>query len=100
MDLPRLEKFTPAKKSSHIPVVLTKDELKTILNQLKNTNWLIANLLYGAGLRLTEALRLRVKDLEFGIWQIVVRDGKGGKDRFTVLPIALIEPVAVGSKTP
>ena len=93
VDLPWLEKFTPAKKSSHVPVVLTKDEVKLIINQLKNTNWLIANLLYGAGLRLQEALRLRVKDLDFGFKQIVVCDGKGSKDRFTVLPAKLIEPL-------
>ncbi|HEV8160051.1 MAG TPA: integron integrase [Pyrinomonadaceae bacterium] len=93
VDLPWLEKFTPAKKSSHIPVVLTKAEVKIITSQLKETNWLITNLLYGAGLRLQEALRLRVKDLDFGFKQIVVRDGKGGKDRFTVLPTKLIEPL-------
>jgi site-specific recombinase XerD len=65
-DLPWLEKFKPAKKSSRVPVVLTKDEVKLIVNELKGTNWLVANLLYGAGLRLIEALRLRVKDLDFG----------------------------------
>ncbi|MGI9035836.1 MAG: integron integrase, partial [Pyrinomonadaceae bacterium] len=92
-DLPWLEKFTPAKKSSHVPVVLTKDEVKRILEHLTGTNWLIANLLYGAGLRLQEALRLRVKDLDFGFKQIIVRDGKGAKDRFTVLPTKLIEPL-------
>ena len=93
VDLPWLEKFTPAKKSSRVPVVLTKDEVKTILGCLEGTNWLIANLLYGAGLRLHKALRLRVKDLDFGFRQIIVRDGKGGKDRFTVLPTKLIEPL-------
>jgi integrase len=93
VDLPWLEKFTPAKKSNHLPVVLTKEEVKIIINQLKDTNWLIANLLYGAGLRLVEALRLRVKDVDFGFRQIVVRDGKGAKDRFTVLPNVLIEPL-------
>ncbi|MDQ3749428.1 MAG: phage integrase N-terminal SAM-like domain-containing protein, partial [Acidobacteriota bacterium] len=71
VDLPWLEKFTPAKKSSRVPVVLTRAEVKLILSQLKETNWLIANLLYGAGLRLHEALRLRVKDLDFGFKQIV-----------------------------
>ena len=54
---------------------------------------MIADLLYGAGLRLIEALRLRVKDLDFGFEQIIVRDGKGGKDRFTILPTKLIEPL-------
>ena len=99
VDLPWLEKFTPAKKSKHLPVVLTKDEVKKILGHLKGTNWLIANLLYGAGLRLQEALRLRVKDLDFGFRQIVVRDGKGAKDRFTVLPTTLIEPLQGQLKT-
>lgn len=91
VDLPWLEKFAPAKKSSHVPVVLTKEEAKQIIGGLSGTNHLIANLLYGAGLRLVEGLRLRVKDLDFGFKQIVVRDGKGGKDRFTVLPTTLIE---------
>ena len=93
MDLPWLDKFKPAKKSERVPVVLTKEEVRLIIDQLKDTNWLVANLLYGAGLRLIEALRLRVKDLDFGFKQIVVRDGKGGKDRFTVLPTTLIEPL-------
>ena len=92
-DLPWLDKFTPAKKSERVPVVLTKEEAKLIIDQLSGTNWLIANLLYGSGLRLIEALRLRVKDLDFGYRQVVVRDGKGGKDRFTVLPNILIEPL-------
>ncbi len=92
-DLPWLEGFSPAKKSSRVPVVLTKDEVKLLLKHLKGTNWLFANLFYGAGLRLIEALRLRVKDLDFGFKQIVVRDGKGAKDRFTVLPAVLIEPL-------
>lgn len=93
VDLSWLDSFTAAKKSSRVPVVLTKEEVKSIINQLTGTNWLIANLLYGSGLRLIEALRLRVKDLDFGFKQIVVRDGKGGKDRFTVLPTTLIEPL-------
>ena len=91
VDLPWLEKFKPAKKSERVPVVLTKAEVKTILDKITGTNWLIANLLYGAGLRLMEALRLRVKDVDFGYRQIVVRDGKGGKDRSTVLPEKLVE---------
>lgn len=93
VDLPWLEKFTPAKKPSRVPVVLTKEEVRQIIAELSDTNWLLANLLYGAGLRLHEALRLRVKDLDFGFRQITVRDGKGGKDRFTVLPNILIEPL-------
>lgn len=92
-DLPWLENFTPAKKSKHVPVVLTKEEVNLVLSRLSGVNWIIANLLYGSGLRLSEALRLRVKDLDFGYKQITVRDGKGGKDRFTVLPEKLIEPL-------
>lgn len=93
VNLSWLDKFTPAKKSNHLPVVLTKEEVKLIVNEITGTNWLIANLLYGSGLRLIEALRLRVKDVDFGFKQIVVRDGKGAKDRFTVLPTKLIEPL-------
>ncbi|MCW5959801.1 MAG: integron integrase [Pyrinomonadaceae bacterium] len=93
VEIPWLDKFTPAKKSSRVPVVLTKEEVKSVLGELKGTNWIIANLLYGSGLRLMEALRLRVKDLDFGYRQITVRDGKGGNDRFTVLPTKLIEPL-------
>jgi integrase len=93
VDLPWLDGFSPAKKASRLPVVLTKDEVKRILQHLSGANWLIASLLYGSGLRLQEALRLRVKDLDFGFRQIVVRNGKGAKDRLTVLPTALIEPL-------
>ena len=93
VNLPWLDGFTPAKKSSRVPVVLTREEARLIIEQLTGVNWLIANLLYGSGLRLHEALRLRVKDLDFGFKQIVVRDGKGNKDRFTVLPTKLIEPL-------
>lgn len=93
VDLPWLDDFKTARKSDRVPVVLTKEEVKLILDELKGTNWLIANLLHGSGLRLSEALRLRVKDLDFGYRQIVVRDGKGAKDWFTVLATKLIEPL-------
>ena len=93
VDLPWLKEFTPAKKSSRVPVVLTKDEVRRIFDGLCGTNGLIAGLLYGSGLRLHEALRLRVKDLDFGYKQINVQDGKGGKGRVTVLPAKLVEPL-------
>jgi site-specific recombinase XerD len=67
IDLSWLDKFTPAKKSNHLPVVLTKQEVGLIISQLSGTNWLIANLHYGSGLRLIEALRLRVKDFGFRV---------------------------------
>lgn len=86
-------KFTSAKQSVRVPVVLTREEAAAVLSNLSGVNWLMANLLYGAGLRLKECLRLRVKDLDFGYKQITVRDGKGGKDRFTILPEKLVEPL-------
>jgi integron integrase len=85
--------FSPAKRSERVPVVLTREEVKAALSKLSGVNWIMANLLYGAGLRLKECLRLRVKDLDFGYKQIVVRDGKGGKDRFTILPEKLVAPL-------
>lgn len=84
--LGNIENVVRAKKPKHLPNVLTKDEVNRLLAYMSGEQWLIANLLYGAGLRLMEALRLRVKDVDFEYWQIVVRDGKGAKDRVTVLP--------------
>jgi integron integrase len=74
-------------------VVLTLEEVRAVLARLTGINWLIASLLYGSGLRLMEAVRLRVKDVEFSRREILVRDGKGGKDRVTMLPDRLIEPL-------
>lgn len=82
-----------AKKSSHLPVVFTKEEAKAVLLRVEGTKWLMASLLYGAGLRLMECLGLRVKDIDFSYSQITVRDGKGGKDRLTMLPESLKEPL-------
>src|SRR5262249_47522251 len=81
------------KRPSPLPVVLTRAEVKAVLSYLKDTEWLMASLLYGAGLRLMECLRLRVKDLDFGYHQLVVRDGKGQKDRVTMLPQVLEAPL-------
>ena len=93
INLPWLENLTRAKKPRHLPVVLTLDEVKTVLSRLEGRNALMAEILYGAGLRLMECLRLRVKDVDFVIRQITVRDGKGFKDRVTMLPVAVIEPL-------
>jgi len=79
-----------AKKPKRLPVVLTKEETLRVIGLLSGTHRLMAKLLYGSGLRLMECLRLRVKDIDFEQQQIVVRDGKGGKDRVTVLPKALV----------
>jgi integron integrase len=85
-----LENIERAKKPAKRPVVFTRKEAQAILHRLDGTKWLMANLLYGAGLRVMECLRLRVKDLDFGLNQIVVRDGKGQKDRVTPLPTLVI----------
>ena len=75
--LPWLEGVQRTRKPQHLPVVLTRDEVKRVLARLNGTVWLIAAVTYGAGLRLLECLRLRVKDLEFNRGEILVRDGKG-----------------------
>ena len=75
-----------AKKPKRLPVVLTRDEVRAIMEKLEGVPLLVVQLLYGAGLRVTEALRLRVQDIDFGQRLIVVRDGKGSKDRTSTLP--------------
>jgi integron integrase len=92
-ELDWLDGVTTAKASAHLPVVLTMEEVRAVLGRLTGVNWLIASLLYGSGLRLMEAIRLRVKDVEFTRRELLVRDGKGGKDRVTMLPDRLIEPL-------
>jgi integron integrase len=90
VELPWLEGVVRAKKPLHLPVVLTRDEAARVLAEMSGVQALVANLLYGSGLRLLEALRLRVKDLEFSRGEILVRDGKGQKDRVTMLPRSLV----------
>ena len=93
VDLPWLAGIVRAKKPKHLPVVLTRDEVTRVLAQLSGVKWMVATLLYGSGLRLLEALRLRVKDVEFSRGELVVRDGKGQKDRVTMLPRVLVGPL-------
>lgn len=93
MDLPWLGKVEQAKTPKRLPVVLTANEVRAVLSELEGTVSLVAGLLYGSGLRLLEALRLRVKDLDFERREILVRDGKGAKDRVTMLPSSSIEPL-------
>ncbi len=88
-----LDGLVRAKRPARVPTVLTAAEVQRILAGLDGAKWLMASLLYGAGLRLRECLKLRVKDIDFEYRQIVVRDGKGGKDRVTMLPGAVIEPL-------
>lgn len=82
-----------AKKPKRLPTVLTKQEVKTVINLLSGNHRLMVKLLYGCGLRLMECVRLRVKDLDFGQKLVIVRDGKGMKDRVTMLPELLIQPL-------
>ena len=91
--LPWMDGIVRAKCPIKVPVVLTRDEVAALLGHLEGTKWLMASLLYGAGLRLRECLRLRVKDIDFGFHQVVIRDGKGAKDRVTMLPQSLVEPL-------
>jgi len=93
VDLPWLENVTRATRPKRLPVVLSTTEVRSVLAQLDGTCWLMANLLYGSGLRLMEVHRLRVKDLLLDRGELIVRDAKGGKDRVTVLPEAVIAPV-------
>jgi len=95
---PDLEHVVRAKRPRRLPVVLTREETQYLLVALRSPASLVAGLLYGSGLRLLEALRLRVKDIDFPQNQLVVRDGKGGRDRVTVLPSRLQEPLRVHLK--
>jgi integron integrase len=93
VDLPWLDDVQRARKPQRLPVVFTREEVKALLAQLQGTTWLMAMLTYGSGLRLLECLRLRVKDVDFHCKQLLVRDAKGQKDRVTMLPNSLIEPM-------
>lgn len=90
MELPWLEGVTRAKKPQRLPVVMTAEETRKVLVNLEGQWSLIGRLLYGTGMRLMEGLRLRVKDVEFSRREIVVRSGKGDKDRITMLPVSLV----------
>jgi integron integrase len=91
--LPRLDDLVRAHRPRRLPVVLTREEVRSLLTQMIGTPKLVATLLYGSGMRLLEALRLRIKDIDFPTRVIVVRDGKGRKDRRTMLPVVLSEPL-------
>jgi integron integrase len=82
-----------AKRQRRLPVVLTRDEVRAVFAEIDPEMWLPASLLYGSGLRLMECLRLRVQDVDLARCEITVRNGKGGKDRITMLPAALVEPL-------
>jgi integron integrase len=86
-----LEDVIRAKRPEHVPQVLARSEVGSILSHLRGTPWLMAALMYGSGLRVLECCRLRVKDVDFARGELVVRDGKGAKDRVTVLPGRLVD---------
>jgi integron integrase len=93
LDLGWMEKLERAKRSRPLPVVLTVEEVRQVLVRLSGTPRLMASLIYGTGLRVMECVSLRVQDIDFGAGRIVVRSGKGGKDRVTLLPKNLVEPL-------
>jgi integron integrase len=94
VELPWLDNVQQAKKPKILPVVLTEEEVRGLLAQLSGVPWLVAVLLYGSGMRLMEALRLRVQDVEFKRREVVIRQAKGFKDRVTVLPQLAVKPLA------
>lgn len=86
-----ISQFVRSKSREKLPVILTRDEVSLVLSNLEGLQWLVACLLYGAGLRIMEAIRLRVQDIDFGYSQIIVRDAKGNKERVVPLPSKSIE---------
>ena len=93
IELPWLENVTRASRPKRLPVVLSVAEVRAVLAQLDGTCGLMASLLYGSGLRLMEAHRLRIKDVVIERGEVIVRDAKGGRDRITVLPAAVVPPL-------
>ena len=88
-----LEHVIRARKPQRLPIVMTRDEVRTVMRRLSGEKWLLAALMYGSGLRLMECLRLRVQDVDFASRQITVSDGKGNKDRVTMLPRMVRKPL-------
>lgn len=80
-------------RPQHLPVVFSRREVNAILGHTRGVHRLVLSLIYGAGLRLSEGLRLRVKDIDFDYRQVIVRDGKGQKDRVSILPVSLVGPL-------
>jgi integron integrase len=95
VNLPWIDNVVRAHRPKRLPTVLSQPEAQQVIAHLDGVHWLIGALLYGSGLRLLEGLRLRVKDLDFVRRKIIVRNGKGAKDRVTVLPATLVDPLKV-----
>jgi len=93
--LEALEEMVHAKRPARLPVVMTRQEVAMVLSKLSGSSRLMASVLYGAGLRLSECASLRVKDVDFSLSQLVVRSGKGQRDRLALLPKSLVGPLQV-----
>ena len=89
--LPWVDEFQRVQRPPKVPVVFTKEEARAVLSRINGTARLMANLLYGSGLRLMECVRLRVKDVDLGYLQVTIREGKGGRDRLTMIPVQLAD---------
>ena len=90
-NLPWVDEFERVQRPPKLPVVFTKEEARAVLSRMNGTARLMAHLLYGSGLRLMECVRLRIKDVDLGYLQITVRDGKGGRERVTMIPIQVVD---------
>lgn len=95
IELPWMDSMVRAKKPRRLPSVLSRAEVDRVLERMDGTYGLMARLLYGTGMRLMECVRLRVKDVDFGRREILIREGKGFKDRVTMLPETLVKPLQV-----
>jgi integron integrase len=95
IDLPWMEGITRAKRPRRLPVVLTRLEAHTLLGRIEGTHALMAKLMYGTGMRLMECLRLRVKDVDLAAHQVIVRQGKGARDRITMFPVTLVDEMSL-----
>ncbi|KFN50763.1 hypothetical protein N790_14980 [Arenimonas malthae CC-JY-1] len=93
LKLPWMDDVVRAKRPRRLPSVLSADEVRSLLELMQGRPRVLASLLYGTGMRLMEGLRLRIKDVDFDRQEILVRDGKGGKDRRTMLPASLQQPL-------
>jgi len=91
--LPWLDGIASAKNAKRLPVVLTREEVQAILVRLRGTVSIMVRLIYGTGMRIMECVRLRVKDVDFARGEILIRNGKGMKDRITMLPQSLLDPL-------
>ncbi|MBK8997112.1 MAG: integron integrase [Myxococcales bacterium] len=92
-DIRAFDGVVRAKRPKRLPVVLSRQEVAEVLGRLFGRNWLMASILYGGGLRVTECVRLRIKDIDLTRHEIVIRRAKGNKDRVTMLPVSLVEAV-------